>query len=80
VKSRASKPNEVSVSVEDSGTGIDPKDTDRVFDAFFSTKANGMGMGLAICQSIVERHGGSLSMSPGVPHGCVFHVVLPRGQ
>jgi signal transduction histidine kinase len=80
VKSAASKPNEVLVSVEDSGTGIDPKDTDRIFDAFFSTKTNGMGMGLVICRSIVERHGGSLSMSPGVPHGCVFHVVLPRGQ
>lgn len=77
VRSRSFDLNGVAVSVQDSGTGIDPKNIDRVFDAFFTTKTNGMGMGLAICRSIVEAHGGNLSVSPGVPHGSVFHIVLP---
>lgn len=80
VRSRSFDLNGVAVSVQDSGTGIDPKNIDRVFDAFFTTKTNGMGMGLAICRSIVEAHGGNLSVSPGVPHGSVFHIVLPGIQ
>ncbi|MGA8968692.1 MAG: PAS domain S-box protein [Pseudolabrys sp.] len=80
VRSRSFDSNGVAVSVQDSGTGIDPKNIDRVFDAFFTTKTNGMGMGLAICRSIVEAHGGNLSVSPGVPHGSVFHIVLPGIQ
>jgi C4-dicarboxylate-specific signal transduction histidine kinase len=77
VRSEASKSNSVMVSVEDTGTGIDPNNFDRIFDAFFTTKVNGMGMGLAICRSIVEAHGGTLSVSAAVPHGSVFHVLLP---
>jgi len=80
VRSRPFDSNGVAVSVQDSGAGIDPKNIDHVFDAFFTTKANGMGMGLAICRSIVEAHGGNLSVSPGVPHGSVFHIVLPGIQ
>ena len=79
IKSRVSEPNGVAVSVEDSGTGIGPENIDRIFDTFFTTKNNGMGMGLAICRSIVELHGGQLSVSPGIPHGSVFHIVL-RGR
>ncbi len=80
VRSRSFDLNGVAVSVQDSGTGIDPKNIDRVFDAFFTTKTNGTGMGLAICRSIVEAHGGNLSVSQGVPHGSVFHIVLPGIQ
>ncbi|MGB7687798.1 MAG: PAS domain S-box protein [Pseudolabrys sp.] len=80
VRSRSFDSNGVAVSVQDSGTGIDPENIDRVFEAFFTTKTNGMGMGLAICRSIVEAHGGNMSVSPGVPHGSVFHIFLPGIQ
>jgi PAS domain S-box-containing protein len=76
----ASKPfntNGLEVTVEDSGTGIQQKDIDRIFDAFFTTKANGMGMGLAICRLVVEAHGGTLSVSPVAPHGAAFRITLP---
>jgi signal transduction histidine kinase len=49
---------------------------ERIFEAFYSTKTHGMGMGLSICRSIVLAHGGRLSASRGSPHGSVFHVVL----
>jgi signal transduction histidine kinase len=69
--------NDVEVTVEDSGTGIQQKDIDRIFDAFFTTKSNGMGMGLAICRLVVEAHGGTLSASPVASHGAVFRITLP---
>ena len=53
---------------------------ERIFDAFFSTTTNALGMGLAICRSIVEAHGGAQSASAGVPHGAVFQVVLPGSR
>ena len=78
VKSRALVgSNKVMISIGDSGSGIEPKNVDRIFDAFFTTKSNGMGMGLAICRSIVEAHDGTLSVTPNVPHGSVFQIVLP---
>jgi signal transduction histidine kinase len=67
----------VQVSIADSGPGIDPKDLSRVFDAFYTTKLDGMGMGLAISQSIIRAHGGLLSASAGNPRGTVFRFVLP---
>ena len=79
----ASKPfnsNGLEVSVEDSGTGIQQKDIDRIFDAFYTTKANGMGMGLAICRLVVEAHGGTLSVSPVAPHGAAFRITLPAAR
>jgi len=67
----------VVVSVQDSGTGIAPEHAERMFDAFFTTKSNGIGLGLSICRSIVESHGGRLSVFPAHPHGSVFQVMLP---
>ena len=67
----------VLVSVQDSGTGIAPEHVERMFDAFFTTKPNGIGLGLSICRSIVESHGGRLSVFPAHPHGSVFQVMLP---
>ena len=65
------------VSVEDSGTGIDPNNPDGIFEPFVTTKPAGMGLGLAICRMIIERHGGVLSAVPAHPCGSVFRVVLP---
>jgi C4-dicarboxylate-specific signal transduction histidine kinase len=80
VKSELSGSESVIVTVEDSGTGIALENIDRIFDTFFTTKPHGMGMGLAICRSIVESHGGRLSASPGYPHGAVFQIVLLIGR
>jgi C4-dicarboxylate-specific signal transduction histidine kinase len=68
------------ISVQDSGTGINPEHAERMFDAFFTTKPNGIGLGLSICRSIVESHGGRLSVFPAQPHGSVFRVMLPIGE
>jgi signal transduction histidine kinase len=65
------------VSVEDSGTGIDAKDRDRIFEPFFTTKPRGMGLGLSICRSIIEAHGGRLWAAPGQLRGTVFQFTLP---
>jgi len=77
VASQLDEPNAVLVTVQDTGPGIDPNRMDRIFDAFFSTKSSGMGMGLFICRSIVESHGGRLWATAAVPHGAMFHLVLP---
>jgi signal transduction histidine kinase len=70
-------PPGVLVRVEDSGTGIAAENINRIFDAFFSTKTSGMGMGLSICRSIIEAHGGRLTAVSAQPHGSVFEVFLP---
>jgi PAS domain S-box-containing protein len=67
----------VRVSVEDSGGGIEPKDSERIFDAFFTTKPHGMGIGLSLCRSIIEAHNGRLWVSSSSDRGSVFNVVLP---
>ena len=69
--------NGLEVTVEDSGTGIELKNMERIFNAFFTTKSSGMGMGLAICRSVVEAHGGTLSVSQAVPRGAAFRITLP---
>jgi len=68
------------VEVEDSGTGIDPADLNSIFDAFFTTKSHGMGLGLAICRMIIERHGGRLSASSDGTNGALFQVILPTRE
>jgi C4-dicarboxylate-specific signal transduction histidine kinase len=67
----------VLISVEDTGTGINPEHAERMFNAFFTTKPNGIWLGLSICRSIVEAHGGRLSVFPVHPYGSIFQVMLP---
>jgi signal transduction histidine kinase len=67
----------VSLYVQDSGTGIDPKDRDHIFDPFYTTKSTGMGLGLSICRTIVESQGGSLRLAKSGPNGSSFEVSLP---
>ena len=68
----------ISVEVEDSGPGIDPKKIDGIFDAFVTTKSHGMGLGLAFCRMmIIERHGSHLLASSNIECGALFRFVLP---
>ena len=67
----------LTITVEDTGIGIEPAHFDRVFDPFFTTKAHGMGLGLSICRSVIEAHGGKLSASPRNPFGTSFYLSLP---
>jgi signal transduction histidine kinase len=80
VRAEPRRGDTVVVAVEDSGPGIDPKQSQTIFDAFVTTKPHGMGLGLAICRMIIERHGGQLSVSPAEPRGSIFRVVLPAGD
>jgi len=77
VKSAIKDGDIVVVAIEDSGTGIDADKVDRLFDTFFTTKPNGMGMGLSICRSIIEAHNGRLGVSAGAQYGSVFRFELP---
>jgi PAS domain S-box-containing protein len=79
VKSGPYKDGEIQVSFHDTGIGIDPASADRIFEAFFTTKPSGTGMGLSICRSIVEAHAGHISAMAGNPHGAVFQFSLPNG-
>jgi signal transduction histidine kinase len=80
VKSELESGGGVRVTVEDSGSGIDPKVIDQIFTSFFTTKTDGMGMGLSICQAIIESHGGRLWVSPSATRGAVFRFTLPTGS
>jgi C4-dicarboxylate-specific signal transduction histidine kinase len=77
VRSEKHEGNGALISVEDSGTGVEPEDLNRIFEPFFTTKAEGMGMGLSICRSIVESYGGRITVANATPHGSVFQVFLP---
>jgi signal transduction histidine kinase len=70
----------VLVAVRDSGPGIDPAHLDRVFDAFYTTKSSGTGMGLSICRSIIDAHGGKLWAEANEPRGAVFQFMLPGAE
>jgi len=77
VQTDQTKSGTVHVLIEDTGTGIDPCNLDRIFKPLFTTKATGMGMGLSICHSIIENHGGRIWASPGAPSGTILQFVLP---
>jgi signal transduction histidine kinase len=68
---------DVVVAVRDSGPGLAPASLDRLFDAFYSTKSSGLGLGLSICRSIIEAHGGRLWASANAPRGALFQFTLP---
>jgi len=67
----------VRITVEDTGTGIDGKDTEHFFEPFFTTKSTGTGIGLNVCRSIVQAHGGNIQVSANRPHGTIFSLNLP---
>jgi signal transduction histidine kinase len=77
LRSAIAESDGVLVSIEDSGTGIDPKYIDLIFDSFFTTKSQGMGIGLFFCRSIIENHGGRIWATSGNGHGAVLHILLP---
>jgi two-component system sensor kinase FixL len=72
--------SEAMVEVRDTGTGVAPGHRERLFQSFYTTKAEGMGMGLAISRSIVEEHGGRLETAPNQPHGAIFRFTLPTEE
>jgi signal transduction histidine kinase len=77
VRSQEYGPDHILVAVEDTGTGIDPQNADRLFSAFFTTKPDGLGLGLSICQSIVEQHGGKIWGISNSGVGSTFQFTLP---
>jgi C4-dicarboxylate-specific signal transduction histidine kinase len=77
IRSRQDETGQVLVTVADCGVGISAADADRLFSPFFTTKSSGMGMGLSICRSIMEAHGGRLWATANLPHGAEFQFTLP---
>ncbi len=80
IRTEQSQTGGVLVAVHDSGPGIDSVNLERVFEPFYTTKTNGIGMGLSICQTIIHGHGGRLSMRANEPRGTVFQFTLPAAQ
>ncbi len=78
IRSERDENGDALISVEDSGKGLEPAHRDRIFEPFFTTKPDGMGLGLALCRSIVEAHDGRLWAAPNLPHGSVFRFILPN--
>ena len=70
----------VRVAVSDSGPGLPPGGLERVFEAFYTTKSSGLGIGLSICRSIVDAHGGRLWAAPNEPRGVIFRMMLPIAE
>ncbi|MDH7972862.1 AAA family ATPase [Sphingomonas sp. AR_OL41] len=77
IESRVTSDGELTISVSDTGRGLDPALKDRIFEAFFTTKDGGIGMGLSICRSIIEAHRGRLSVTANKPRGTTFAFILP---
>jgi len=80
IVSRRDGPSAVAIEVRDSGAGLKAEGAERVFEAFYTTKAEGIGIGLSISRSIVEAHGGRLWAGPNEPHGAVFRFALPVAE
>ena len=80
VESRLEAPASIRISVRDQGTGIAPDAMPRLFDAFFTTRPEGIGLGLSICRSIVESHGGRIWAENNSGHGATFHILLAAAQ
>jgi signal transduction histidine kinase len=77
IRSEQDEAQQARITVTDSGVGFSADSTDRLFNTFFTTKPSGMGMGLSICRSIIELHGGRIWAMPNVPHGAAIHFTLP---
>jgi signal transduction histidine kinase len=75
--SRLDGPDGVLVEVRDTGPGLEGEQADHLFEAFYTTKSEGLGIGLSISRSIIEAHGGRLSAAQNVPHGAIFRFTLP---
>ena len=77
IRSQLHEAGQVLVAVLDSGIGIDSETAEKLFNAFFTTKPSGMGMGLSISRSIIRAHGGKLWVSPNPDHGAAFQFTVP---
>ena len=77
IQSQRAENEQLMVSVSDTGVGLPPQQADQIFNAFFTTKPHGTGMGLRISRSIVESHGGRLWAADNAPRGASFHFTLP---
>ena len=80
ISTEHSQADSVHVAVRDSGPGIDSEHLERVFEAFYTTKSSGVGMGLSICRSIIDAHGGRLWAEANEPRGAVFQFTLPAAE
>jgi signal transduction histidine kinase len=77
ISTRDTETDGVLVAVRDSGPGIAPESVDRLFESYYTTKPTGLGMGLSICRSIIEAHGGQMWAAANVPQGAVFQFTIP---
>ena len=77
ISTGAAESDDVLVAVRDTGPGLPPSSAERLFEAFYTTKADGMGMGLSICRSMIAAHGGRLTASANEPRGAVFRFTVP---
>jgi C4-dicarboxylate-specific signal transduction histidine kinase len=80
IEARRDGSDRIEVSVADAGVGLPPDRLEKIFDTFYTTKEHGLGMGLAICRSIIERHGGRLWAEPNPDHGATFRFTLPEQE
>ena len=77
VRSQSTEDQHLTISVSDTGVGLPPQQADKIFEAFFTTKPHGIGLGLRISRTIIESHGGRLWATPNSPSGASFYFALP---